>query len=89
MSGDDFMTKISDSAIEDLMLLIKLTLKKSFKVEYDTEREDLEQWAMENMMVLMPRVFQSCIPKQSQEQTKKLELIQKLQHDRQSVNKQE
>ncbi len=89
MEEENFMTKMSDSAIEDLMLLIKLTLKKSFKVEYDTEREDLEQWAMENMMILMPKVFQSCIPKQSMEQTKKLDMIQKLQHDRQSINKQE
>ena len=89
MAEENFMSKLNDDAINDLMLLIKLTLKKSFKIEYDTDREELEQWAMENMMILMPKVFQSCIPKQSREQTQKLELIQKLQHDRQSVNKQE
>lgn len=83
----DFMNKLTDPAIEDLMLLIKLTLKKTFKEEYVTEQEDLEQWAMENMMILMPLVFQSCVPQQSMEQTKKIDMIQKLQNDRKSTQK--
>lgn len=90
MSGDkdnqnDFMNKLTDPAIEDLMLLIKLTLKKTFREDYEKEQEDLEQWAMENMMILMPKVFQSCMPKHSPEQTKKIDRIQRLQNDRKST----
>lgn len=84
---NDFMNKLTDPAIEDLMLLIKLTLKKTFKEDYETEKEDLEQWAMENMMILMPKIFQSCMPKQSMEQTKKIDMIQRLQNDRKSAQK--
>ena len=86
MDESDFMGKLSNTAIDDLMLLIKLTLKKTFKEDYDTDREDLEQWAMQNMMILMPKVFQSCVPKQSMEQTKKMAMIKKLQDDRKSIN---
>jgi len=84
LKPEEFMTNLSKDAIEDILLLVKLTVKKTFKDKFKTEQEEIETWTMKNLVVLMGKVIEICSPKKTHGQRKKADLIKKL-HDKQSA----
>ena len=74
----DLMRNMNNDVVEDLMLLVRLTVQKTFKESWNSDKEYIEQWTMENLIILMGKVLELCMPKMSREELKKQQMIQKL-----------
>jgi len=84
--GQDFMAHLDDAAIDSMTNLINITLKKTFGEVSD----EVDAWAMENAMLILPKIIEMCTPKNISDDVKrKEELLNRLNNDKQSITKTE
>lgn len=73
VSEKEFMEYLDDRAIKSFENLLHLTLEKTFP-EITTE---IDEWAMENAMMILPEIIKLCSPKNI-EQEKKERLMERI-----------
>lgn len=74
-AGSRFMEYLDNEAIDASVSLINLTLEKTFP---DMDKDEREEWGMENAMLILPKVIEMCSPKQTRDQDKRVELSEKI-----------
>jgi len=74
-----FLECLDDKAMDSAIKLIKLSVKKT----YPEFTDDDDEWAMENAMMILPKVIEMCSPKQDRNTSRVQELKDKI--DAQSV----
>lgn len=84
---EKMMSYFTTDSINAISCLIKLTLKKTFKDRWSDDKDLIEVWALENSVILMQRVMEMCSPKTSHEQSKKDQLMTRIQNEKSTGNK--
>lgn len=57
-STEDFMKNLSEDSIVSIKKLVDATLKKSFVEEWKANEEEVKEFGMKYMMVLLPKIFE-------------------------------
>lgn len=57
-STEDIMKALTSDSIIAIKLLIEATLEKSFPEEWKENEEEVKEFGMKNMMILMPKIFE-------------------------------
>jgi hypothetical protein len=70
----NFMDYFDNNTMDSVTNLINLTIDKT----YPNKKEEDDAWAMENAMLLLPKIIEMCSPKQTREESRKEELAEKI-----------
>jgi len=71
---DEFLKYFDDDAMKSIQKLIDLTMEKTF----GEVTEEIDAWAMENAMLILPHVISMCSPKVNRDDVKRDELKNKV-----------
>lgn len=69
-----FMEYFDDDAIDASTNLLMGSINATFK----DMTPEIDDWAMKNAMLILPKVMEMCSPKKTREQSKKEELLDKI-----------